>query len=74
MTIEEAKDFLKSKGYFVSNLWHVDDVKTLFKCTDDEAQEVLEEALTSDSTYDAVWFNISFYGRDQGLPETEYPA
>ena len=41
MTTQEAKDFLRSEGYFVDNLWHVTDVQDKFECTDEEAQDVL---------------------------------
>ena len=27
MTIEQAKEVLKENGYYVDNLWHIDDVK-----------------------------------------------
>lgn len=45
---EEAKKYLKEKGYFTDSLWHIDDVQNHFKCNDDTAQEVLEAALTND--------------------------
>lgn len=45
MTIESAKQFLKENGYYVDNLWHIDDVKIHFKCTDEEAYDVLDDVL-----------------------------
>ena len=67
MTTDEAKAFLKAKGYFVDNLWHVDDVKMLFECTDDQAQEVLDNSLTADNLYNTVWDHINYYAEDLGL-------
>ena len=67
MTIQEAKDFLESKGYFVKNLWCVDDVYSKFECSEEEAHKVLEEALTSDSTFDTIWFNIDYFGNEFNL-------
>lgn len=62
MTIEEAKEFLRSQGYFTDNLWKVDDVKSINPNFDDEdCQEVLNRALTSDSTFETIWFNINYY-------------
>lgn len=43
-----AKALLRKNGYFVENLWCVDDVTQNYDCTEDEAQEVLGMALTND--------------------------
>lgn len=45
ISIEQAKETLKNAGYFVDNLWHIDDVKVRFKCTDKEAYELLGDVL-----------------------------
>ena len=41
MTIQEAKEFLRSEGYFVDVLWHVTDVQDRFECDDETAQDIL---------------------------------
>ena len=46
--IEEAKKVLKDAGYYVDNLWHINDVKQNYKVSDDEAYKILDVALTSD--------------------------
>lgn len=47
--VEKARQVLRDNGYFVDNLWHVDDVKERYNCTDDEqAQEILYNALTKE--------------------------
>ena len=56
------KNELKERGYFVDNLWTIDDVQSRFNCTDDEAQEVLEQALTNDATMEQIWLAIQFHG------------
>ena len=43
---DAAREVLKKNGYFVDNLWHVDDVKSGFNCDDNKAQEILNEVLT----------------------------
>lgn len=48
ITIEQAMAFLKEQGYCVDNLWHIDDVKANFECTDDEAHRILSEVLRSE--------------------------
>ena len=56
------KNELKERGYFVDNLWTTEDVQSRFNCTDDEAQEVLEQALTNEVTMEQIWFAIQFHG------------
>ena len=55
------------EDYQTENLWCVADVKSKFKCTDDEALEVLEQALTNDATMEQIWFAIDFHGSDNEL-------
>tara|TARA_R110000744_G_scaffold110117_1_gene207756 strand:+ start:310 stop:633 length:324 start_codon:yes stop_codon:yes gene_type:complete len=45
--ILSAKLLLESEGYFVQNLWHTDDVCQNYDVDQDEALEILEDALTS---------------------------
>ena len=72
MTIEQAKEVLRENGYFVDNLWHVDDVKLRWNCTDDEvAQDVLNRALTNDATMEQVWFALDMVAQDEGLEPTD---
>jgi hypothetical protein len=61
ITVEQAKQVLEANGYYVENLWSVKDVQTRFKCTDDEAQEILDQALSSESTMEQIWFDIDYY-------------
>lgn len=65
--IEQAKQVLRDNGYYVDNLWSVEDVQTRFKCTDNEAQEVLDQALSSEGTMEQIWFDIDYYAVEQGL-------
>ena len=55
MSVNEAKAVLKAAGYYVDNLWHVQDVKERFHADDDEAQEVLDSALTNEATMSQIW-------------------
>ncbi len=50
----KAKDLLREQGYFVDNLWHVSDVQENFKCTDEQAQNILYWALTSDNVIEYI--------------------
>lgn len=68
MTVEQAKEVLRQNGYFVDNLWHVDDVKLRYNCNDDEqAQEILDRALTNDATMEQIWFAIDMVAQDDNL-------
>jgi ABC-type transport system substrate-binding protein len=39
--IEQAKAILKQHGYYVGNLWTIQDVTDSYDCTDEQAQEFL---------------------------------
>ena len=67
LVIENAKKVLKENGYFVDNLWHIDDVKSKFKCDDDVAQGILEQSLTNEATMEQIWFSIDEFGEMEGL-------
>lgn len=69
--VEHAKEILKDNGFFVDNLWHIDDVKSKFDCTDEDAQEVLNSALTNDATMEQIWYAIGFHGEDEKLEPIE---
>lgn len=70
--IENAKKILKDNGYFTDNLWTVDDVKGKFpNCTDEQAQDILNDSLTNEATMGQIWFSISEFGCMEGLEEVE---
>jgi hypothetical protein len=60
-TNEELKNELSRRGFFTDNLWCVEDVKSRFVVTDDEAQEVLEKSLTNDATMEQIWLSIDTF-------------
>lgn len=70
--VEEAKALLKENGYYTDNLWHIYDVKDNYECEDDDqAQDVLDSALTNEATMDRIWFAIRFHADEYGLKEIE---
>lgn len=69
--IEKAKAFLEKNGFFTYNLWCVDDVKGKFKCTDEEAQDVLRRALQNDATMEQIWLAIDMHGEANDLVRKE---
>ena len=67
MTEEIAKKYLKSLGYQTYNLWHIQDVQSIFNCTDEDAMEVLIKALTNDATMEQIWLAITIEGENLNL-------
>lgn len=65
--IDDARALLKANGFFVDNLWTVDDVKHKYKCTDDVAQDILENSLTNDATMEQIWLSIDTFAEMEGL-------
>ena len=69
--IEKAKAFLASHGYQTDNLWHIDDVKSKFNCTDEQAMDVLIGALRNDATMEQIWLAIDIHGESDGLEKKD---
>jgi hypothetical protein len=65
--IEKAKKVLKDAGYQVVNLWHIDDVKQNYDCTDEEAMQVLIEALDNEATIEQIFYAIDFQAEELEL-------
>jgi len=66
-SVENAKSFLKSRGYFVDNLWHVNDVKDAYECTDERAQEILMGALTNEHTVEEIQLAIKSFAKNDAM-------
>ena len=69
MTTEQAKQVLREAGYYVDNLWHVNDVMDRFECDEDEAQEVLDEALRHEWLVENIFAIIENRATEMGLKE-----
>lgn len=67
MSIDDAKKTLQDNGYFVANLWHVDDITINYECDNDTAQEILCEALTNEYVMQAVWDSIDMAAEELNL-------
>jgi hypothetical protein len=65
--IQKAKDLLQDNGYFVANLWRTEDVTENYECEEDDAQEVLERALTNDAVMESIWYAIDVHAEEIGL-------
>ena len=67
--VKEARQTLKDWGYFTDNLWSVEDVQHIFNCSNEEAQDVLNIALTNEGTMHHIWTAIRIAGEDKSLGE-----
>jgi hypothetical protein len=72
MTTEQAKEVLRNAGYYVDNLWRVEDVKGTYKCDDDTAQDILNGALTNGWITEQIFSTIRDLAEDEELEEIEY--
>jgi hypothetical protein len=65
--IENAKQLLRSEGYFVDVLWSTDEVTMNYNCTEEQAHSVLFEAMTDDGTEQQVSDMIHHVARVMNL-------
>ena len=70
--IEKAKAILREAGYFTDNLWTIRDIQDRFKCDDDTAQEILNDALTNEWITEQIFFSVTEACKHLGLEEIEY--
>jgi len=69
--ISQALDVLEKAGYYIRNLYQVEDVQSIYECTDDQAFDVLDKALDNDGTANEIWESIRYFSEDMGLKEKE---
>ena len=59
MTTAQAKEVLRNAGYFVDNLWSIDDVINVDdSLSKEQAMQVLSMSLTNDATMEQIWYSI----------------
>ena len=69
MTTEQAKEVLRNAGYYVDNLWTIQDVQDRFECTDEKAQDILHDALTNEYIVEKIFEQIYDYATCENLTE-----
>jgi hypothetical protein len=59
--VEQAKQVLKNNGYYIENLWHINEVKDspnsnedYFNCSDEKAYNILGDAIEQDGIYESI--------------------
>lgn len=68
---EKALNLLSDEGYYVKNLWHIDDVQKKYKCTKQEALEVLDESLTGELIVEEIFEKIDMSANKLNLEINE---
>lgn len=53
--VEVARKFLKDQGYYVDNLWHINDVQQNHDLDDDDAYEVLDRVMQAEYTVSNIF-------------------
>lgn len=48
ITENDARAFLQMQGYYVDNLWHIDDVQNNHDLSDKAAYEILDKVMRSE--------------------------
>ena len=69
--VNQARELLKSKGYYTENLWQIDDVKQNYKCDDDEAYEVLYSVFENEWIVEQIFVMIDEQCEAKGIKKIE---
>jgi hypothetical protein len=64
--IDNAKQYLESQGYFTANLWHTDDVCQNYNVNQDQALDIIEDAMTSEITIASIFEAIDIIAEENG--------
>ena len=64
--ISQAKALLEKEGYFTANLWHTDDVCQNYKVNQDQALDLIEDAMTSDWMVANIFETIDIIAEENG--------
>lgn len=71
MSVEQAKKVLTDAGFYVGNLWSIQDVQDRYKCDDETAQDILHDALTNEYIVQEIFSQIIDFAECEGLEEIE---
>ena len=64
--IDNAKKYLESQGFFTANLWHTDDVCQNYNVDQDEALNIIEDAMTSNWMISNIFEAIDIIAEENG--------
>lgn len=58
-------------GYYLDLLWHIEDVTSRYKCSDEEALEILDTVFAHELTNSDIFEQISYEAACRNLVEKE---
>ena len=65
----KSRNFMQFAGYYTQYLWHTKDVTARFHCTEEEAHEVLNKAMASDTVMQTIFEAIEDAGAELGYEQ-----
>jgi hypothetical protein len=71
MTIQEAKDFLRSLGFYTECLWTTYDVTSSYECSEEEALSILDKACNSEDVTERIYETITSIASHRGLKKID---
>ena len=67
----DLRNILEQRGYYMGNLWCIEDVTRNYECTKEEAQRILDKTVGGEWITQQVFEMINEYAIDMGLNEVE---
>ena len=64
---EKALNLLHEEGYYVKNLWGLDDVMIKYNCTEEQAWEVLEKTFENEFINESIFNVIDINAQEMNL-------
>jgi len=68
---EKALNLLSDEGYYVKNLWGVDDVMIGWECTKEQALEILDKTFDNEYVNETIFDIIGINAREMNLTSKE---
>ncbi len=68
---EKALNLLSDEGYYVKNLWQVDDVMIRWACTREQALEILDKTFDNEYVNETIFDIIGINAREMNLKSKE---
>jgi len=68
---EKALNLLSDEGYYVKNLWQVDDVMIRWECTREQALEILDKTFDNEYVNETIFDIININAQEMNLTSKE---
>jgi hypothetical protein len=68
---EKALNLLQKEGYYVKNLWQVDDVMLRWECTKKQALDILDKTFDNEYVNQTIFDIIGINAKEMNLKSKE---